>query len=273
MAISDYDHLLIGPDGKNAKEIRKGNWIVKPHKNWLYLCIDGFKDEGNSYCNGTVGEICGNSNLNFGPFRILTKNNGRGIYFYIESFNSNDYVRWAGIAVNGYKDNYSFKDINKILSKNGYKEISEEDYDIDQSISIHHASGNMIVREFMKSRGTSKIIIDDGDMGDEFNGFHIMDLSGDAPEDIYIHIGKNEPYSWTGITTDEFDEFMGWIKKGITIYDKGKAKWFDSIDPNMVKRVNQGDQFFSDALGIDNNETSVGLADHPIIRDIIERGN
>ena len=265
MAVSDYDHLVIGPDGTSKEtEIKSGSWGLEPYKNWLY--IKNTETSSSMFMQGTIGQIYGDSQMYLGPFVITTKEfqickeGPTGIFFLVKDYDYHKeiYNHWAGVACSGYESVFKSSLLKRWIKKAGLDVQDASDY-CTSVCSFDMVDGHLI-NPFGLSTDDKK----------DFHGFILKDTSG---EDVYIHIGKREMYKWRGVDKEIFDAFWAWLKTQADEYDTELLSWIDSVKVNSLQRVNQGDQFFADALGIENGATLIGGADEPVLMKAIKGMN
>ena len=262
MAVSDYDHLVIGPDGTTKPtKIASGAWELEPYKNWLY--IRNKETSSPSYVKGTIGEINGDSQMRLGPFQISSKafqmgpESPYGIFFLVKHYDygNNIYKHWAGVACNGYEHNFKVSKLQRWLKK-AVLEVEDASWYYTTRCNFDMIDG-YIINPFGLSTDDNK----------EFNGFIFKATSG---EDVYIHIGNRDMYKWRGVDQKVFNKFWAWVKTQADEYDTHLLEWISSVKVNSLRRVNQGDQFFADAMGIENGATLIGGADDPVLMKAIK---
>jgi hypothetical protein len=74
---------------------------------------------------------------------------------------------------------------------------------------------------------------------------------------------------WEGVNEETFSAFKEWMNGFKTDYDKN-SNYIDSLTQDNAARVNQGDLYFSKALGIDLNSSKVGEQGPTVLSEIIK---
>jgi hypothetical protein len=265
MALSDYEHLIIGPDGKTTSEIKIGDTIITPYKNWLYI---GNKKIWNQfekcgYVEPIIAQINGTSTITLFDFTIETKyisfNEKHGIVFFIRhSFQDEEKqyktLKWSGILTSGYEPTILTEDLLKLIKEKYGKTI-------DGEFSIHSVSGNGINK--------SKVLNPEKLKNDELNRwFEIYPFHEDGSYDIennLIYIVEGELHKWTGITDKEIQALKDFINE-----EDYQNDYINTIQWDELKKWNQGDKFFEENLNLEDVSTNLNESTTPIIQDLIK---
>lgn len=106
MALSNWDTMAFGNDGKPANEFVVGNASVVPYKNWLYVRDADMWCEKRQFVKDTIAHIT-EGDINISKFHILARRHTEqnAIFFYVESWINDETLRFCGVAGNGYYSN------------------------------------------------------------------------------------------------------------------------------------------------------------------------
>jgi hypothetical protein len=238
MALSNWDSLAIGPDGKSAKTSFKiGEHELEIYKNWLYV-IKGEDEKDRDVVQINAGDI------HTGPFSIQAKRGSQDSILFVASHyigKDEDSENWgrryfAGIGCYGFGDR--FEEYCKL------KGIEYIPYEFSTSIEGKSYVGYW---DKEKNPGDREVLVE---IEEEF------DLN-----------------PWVGVLPETLEELKSYIQEVLEPdleWNKNEAKWFNSIDWDNLTRANQGDLFFQDKLGLEPQETLVGEQGTPIIMKMIK---
>lgn len=274
MALSNWDTFAIGPDGKTCPNgmLAIDGRYVELYKNWLYVGdhnLEKYKHfvPGKGGENGLVPPFTGGclaqiweGNVQMCKFDIRAKRGPQDSIMLLAIYT--DYqdkktVRkfLSGIAGCGYDDV-----TGRIMKAAGKKRIPRgyELYSVGHGYEpgkVKTVSLDLISKEKIEKDNNGKL-----QQKVKFGW-------------IKIPFKKGLDSKWIGLQPETINLFYEWLATLVKEIDEEElTKWFNSIETKKLKRVNQGDQFFSDRIGLkDNNSTKPGKCKKPIIEKMLEK--
>jgi hypothetical protein len=241
MALSNWDLLAIGKNGKSCDGIVKGKIAsLEIYKNWAYVSSEKMYQDGGPYINPIIASVS-SGDLQIGRLHInaIRHSLQNSIFVFVNAStydnNSKEHSNYfAGIGCYGYytkiKEFLKWKGIEFPYhdymegSRNYRTGINNETIPLEKSvdyISLHDKDGNLLYET---------------EIDEEFG----------------------ELTDFVGVMPETFEAFKKWLTidvKDDNKYSKSFNKWLDSIKWDSLTRFNQGDAFF---VGSKEAATNVG---------------
>jgi hypothetical protein len=267
MALSNWDTVAIGPDGKPCRDGRLSvnGQFVELYKNWLYVGdynLEKYKhfvpgkggDEGlvPGFVNGVLAKIR-EGEIEMCRFTIKAIRGPQdSIMCFIvhRNYEEKKTVQkfFAGIAGYGYDEAVPkiLKAAGKRCIPRGYKAWS---------VSYGHDPKKV------DTIGIDLISTDKIDKDEKGRPVERVRMN-------WVSVPRSEEidYQFVGILPATLLSFRKFLEA--TVEDFGASEWFRSIRWNDLTRVNQGDVFFANALGTKASQTKPGQAKRPVIEGI-----
>lgn len=253
MALSNWDTLAIGPDGKSsAGEFTFHDTTVEIYKNWLCIHNPKMYVEGSGYASPVIASI-NSGDLNIGGVTIYAKRGKQsGIYFVAfapKNKAEGDYthIHFGGIGCSGYK---SF--IKEWLEQHeGLENVNENEW-WDYFTGSKKWSGHVIYKK-------------EGEFG------RAKDENG---KDIEYRITDPnfELTRWVGVEQDTLIDYKNWLHELLEddLCSQDDKIWVESIQWDVLARYNQGDAYFAAAINQSIPATIVGEQEQPILMNLIK---
>lgn len=245
MALSDYDHLSFGPDGKPSQGqfITPDGFIFRLYKTWVYIGHDKLWQNGVScFTRPTLMQL-NTGALSLGANSILmvpSKTLTRGHLVFIRSCTyekgESKTAFFAGIVCSGYDGNRVMRNICKALRVNpGEWEMDCTTYgDNDER---YHTISNP------KTKRTKNLHYRKGDR---------------LFESRYV-----------GVTKRGVAELLAFLAREIGDYDTDASKWLVKVRRTKAVRFNQGDVYFARHLKTATPATRPSKAAKPVATQLI----
>jgi hypothetical protein len=241
MALSNWDLLAIGNDGKSCDGTVKGKLAsLQIYKNWIYISSEKMYQNGGNYVDPVIASIT-DGNLHIGGLNITAIRYPLqdSIFVFVNASTYDENHKevpnyFAGIGCYGYytkiKEFLKWKSIN----------IEYDDYIV--------GSRNYKIGPKYETIPLGKTI--------EFISLHDKDGNKLYESDIDEEFG--ELTDFVGVMPETFEAFKNWLKNEISEdygYYESFKKWFENIDWKSLMRFNQGDAFF---VGANDASTKIG---------------
>jgi len=243
MALSNWDTLAFNESGEPCSGHMEGfkeGASVEIYKNWLYVRDTKMWCEGRGYTEPTIAEIS-QGDIHLSDFEIrAVRGPQQAIFCYVKSTDYTPEVskvrRMAGIGCNGWEDN-----TQKMLDILGLGK--EEDYEFVMEGSSYGPEGSFATISTTTKGGTT--------------------VTHKLP-------GPREDYDpkFVGVLPATFKAFIEWLKD--VEYGTRHKEWAQKIEGSDKVRFNQGDAFFSAALGIPLVSSEPGKAEEPILTQALK---
>lgn len=131
-----------------------------------------------------------------------------------------------------------------------------------------------------EKEGTSNVhSIQEGDI--QIGGFRILAKRYESQQAVFVLVeqgytgvpvmagigcyGYSEQGEFVGVLPETLEEFLAWLS---SLYKDQAQEWLDKVKSSRKVRVNQGDKYFSQQFGVDDQATEVGKTQEPIISQI-----
>jgi hypothetical protein len=244
MALSNWDTLAIGPDGKsNNGEFEFDNGTsVEIYKNWAHVANKAmYKEDATQFTNNIVGHV-NHGDISMGGVEISAIRGPQNAIFilatsYIKDDKEYRKHHFAGIGCSGYH--------TKIEEFIEWKGLDVE-YD-----DVWNSSSNYNGDEYL----------------DGFRDFLTFFKDGEQVLQVMVDEEFGELTDWVGVMPTTLEEFKSFLEKEIGDYNTSGEEWLESIDWNELTRFNQGDAFF---IGTDEAQTKVGEEEETIASQLID---
>lgn len=262
MALSNWDTFAIGTDGKTCPGILNVEGAyVELYKNWAYVGHHNLKKDGGEslvppFTDGCLAQIW-EGNVQMCRFDIHAKRGPQNsimlLAIYTDYQDKKTVKKFlGGIAGCGYDDV-----TGRIMQAAGKKRLPRgyEFYSVGygyepndkKTVSLDLISKEKIEKD-NKGRLQKKV---------KFGWIKIPFKEGLEAE-------------WIGLQPETIHIFYEWITSLVKEIDEEElTEWFNSIEWTRLTRVNQGDKFFSDKLGLKEQETKPGRPMQPIIEQLL----
>ena len=259
MALSDYDMLAFGPDGKPSDGCLQGfidGDSVEIYKTKLYIRSQNMWHEGYGFVEPTIMEVM-SGKLSIANFKIVATRGLSGELFSVvevHDYNSKPprHKYMGGIGCYGWDD-----PTERVAKELG---VDLSNYD-----NVMHSTGWA-------------------------NGKHNVSLycmkDGVAEPDLFRReLESREERDkldarYTGVTQEMWDEYCKWVENEVLEGDyyigtKNFEEWWVEVKKNEPRRFSQGDGFFVDNLGggdkTEEAGTKIGEAQEPWLTQALRR--
>jgi len=241
MALSNWDTLAFGPDGKpsNGKLTGFDGQSVEIYKNWLYVKDAKMFTEKRGFINETIALI-ESGNVTIANFDIkATRGPQNAIFAYVETTNyhvendKHETKRMAGIGCYGY-------------------DSPEERVAEDLGINLDNWKNYML----SYTCGDEEEVIINLWKDDNF---------ARKPKEYKLPMKERYEAQWIGVTNETYKQFMDWLKNAD--FRDDFQKWFQSL--SNPQRVNQGDAYFANHFMEDFPSTKIGESKTPILENLL----
>jgi hypothetical protein len=250
MALSNWDTMAFGPDGKSCNGVLKaidGKGYIEIYKNWIYVHHPDMWVPGGPYVKDTIAEIR-SGDLTLGRFHISAARGRQQqavfVFAYTWKYEPVDVRFMAGIGCYGWGDEIPKYARAMKVDVSKYTDVYTGSGMDEKGIRYHSLTG----------------IKKDGSLED----FRLDKKDGDNLEAEFI-----------GVDYFTKEEFMEWLEKEIEnsyIFDKEAKEWLEKvkIESENALRFNQGDQYFAKRLGFDTPATPVGKQEETILTGVLK---
>jgi len=236
MALSNWDLLAIGNDGKNCDGIVNGKIAsLEIYKDWAHIISKKMWIPDSDYTNDVIA-IVNSGNINIGGLDIYAIRHDlqSSIFVFVDAsyFGKNNHMYtnyFAGIGCYAY-----YTKIDEFLK---WKNI-----DIKYDECTHGS------RNYSKKTGEHSKFVDYIQLFDKDN----LLLETEVDEEF------GELTDFVGVMPQTFEAFKNWLTTEIAYefrYDSKFSTWLNKINWNEITRYNQGDTIF---VGSKNASTTVG---------------
>jgi hypothetical protein len=258
MALSNWDTMAFGPDGKPCNGVLKavvGNGYIEIYKNWLYYHNKEMIVKDSMYSGDTITEI--NSGLITIDHMTIHAARGRyqqAVYMLAYSWKYGKTTKetvlkaMCGIGCYGWSDDEAHKLAHAMnVNIRKYKDVYTGSGRDKDGVSYHCLT----------------CIKEDGTMED----FRL----NKTPENE----GKFDPV-FIGVRYETEEGFFEWLEeeidKNVAIFDRELKEWYTEVQKNRGSglRFNQGDQYFAKHLGFETPATKVGEQEDTILTGVIK---
>ncbi len=232
MALSNWDSLSFGPDGKPSNgvfESVKGSSSIEIYKNWVYLRNPKMWQERSSYTKPTIAEIQ-SADISFDTLVIKAERHDSqnavfvfaSEFIYEEGKPSNSRY-FAGIGCYGFKD-----EVKLILKKLGRL----KDYEKFMWSTSSEYNGQKATQHFLHGSKEDK------------HGKYDLKKSIKIPYKA-IPIEK----LWEGVNKTTIKAFWKWLDS-MVVGDKEALEWAKACKESGEVAYNQGNAYFAKALNV-----------------------
>lgn len=251
MALSNWDTLAFGPDGKSCNGVLKaidGKGCIEIYKNWIYVHHPDMWVPNGPYVKDTIAEIR-SGDLTLNRFHIVAARGRQQqsvfVFAYTWTYEPTEVRFMAGIGCYGWEDEVP-------------KFAKAMNVDVSKYDDVYTGSG---MDEEGKRYHCLTCIKKDGTMED----FRIDKKNGDDFEADFI-----------GVSYFTQEEFMEWLEKAVGnsyIFDREAKEWFEKVKAgsNDALRFNQGDQYIAGRLGFETPATKIGEQKETILTGVIKQ--
>lgn len=241
MALSNWDTLSIGNDGKSCDGTVKGKLAsLEIYKNWAYVSSEKMYQEGGHYIEPVIASV-NSGDLQIGDLDInaIRHPSQNSIFVFVDASTYDENSKeapnyFAGIGCYGY-----FSRVEEFLKWKGVN-IEFEDY-IEGSRNYRVGPDGETIP---LKKSVDYILLYDKDNNKLYES-EIDEEFGELTD-------------FVGVMPETFEAFKKWLTtevKNEYQYHPSFITWLDSIDWNSLTRFNQGDAFF---VGSENASTEVG---------------
>jgi hypothetical protein len=241
MALSDWDTLAIGPDGKstNGAFTFPSGSIVEIYKNRVSL---RGPIEGQLY----HGNVC------LGSLELFAKRGRQNAVFlvaidYSKNDSDNGFLKafFGGIGCSGYRHFHK----EWLEGHEGLTDINEDEW-------WHYSQSSQ--------QGHEEIIY-------KKDGRFSRAEDADGPIEYVIDDPDFELTRWVGVEKETIEDYKSWLKE-LVEEDLGKdgEVWLTSINWDELTRYNQGDAFFASAFSTEIPATKPEETSEPVINNMIK---
>jgi hypothetical protein len=268
MALSNYDCLAFDTEGfpcDGYMKIPHGT-TVEIYKNWLYVGNEKMWVEGGSFVSPVIAQVS-SGHINIARLDISSERHDEqnSIFCYIES---NEYFYNEGKKFAGSK-----KHVMCGIGCSGYLNthvwMKKHHPEVMSKMLRHH---NLTEEEFFNGD------VWEYSSGNDDWGWEYFVDGEDSKNQIMIRISMKELGKsldqkipkpdirdlWVGVLQETLDAFIKWLK------DVAPKEYFEKIDFENCRRVNQGDAYFSNVEDTEYPSTPIGESSTPAIIDKIE---
>ncbi len=236
MALSNWDTLAIGPDGKSTTGVfQSGKFSIEIYKNWAYISNPDMWTEDGGYTKDVICTVY-SGNMGFGGLNIKAqRGNQNSIQLLVESGYGENRKIFAGIGCYGFADHSK-----EYLESKGYK-YPEDGY---------------LFTTWRRGENEQE--------GKEYIGWH------ENGKEVLVPIDEGvDLHPFIGVNQETLNEFKKFLVEELELdkdyFSEEDKKWFDSIQWDDLLRYNQGDAYFAGALESDTIPgTEVGKQEDPI---------
>lgn len=254
MALSNWDLLAIGKDGKSCDGTVKGKFAsLEIYKNWAYLSSEEMYREGGHFSKPVIGSIISGdfeiAGLSIVAIRHSLQNS---IFVFVDAstYNKNNKQipnYFAGIGC------YAF--YSKVREYLDWKGINIEFNDVITGSRKYTIGPN---DETILLEKTVQTIM-------------FVDENDEYIKEIEVDEEFGELTDFVGVMPETLEAFKNWLLKDISKeyeYTPAFKKWINSIDWESLYRFNQGDRFF---VGHKQSGTKVGEQNDTIITKMTKK--
>jgi hypothetical protein len=250
MALSNWDTLAFGPDGKSCNGVLKaidGKGYVEIYKNWIYVHHPDMWVPGGPYVKDTIAQIQ-SGDLTLGRFHISAirgrQQQSVFVFAYTWTYQPQEIKFMAGIGCYGWGDEIP-------------KYAKAMKVDVSKYDDVYTGSG---MDEKGKTYHSLMGVKKDGTMEE----FKLDRKEGDGLEADFI-----------GVDYYTKEEFMEWLDKEVEnsyIFDKEAKEWLEKVKAGSKEalRFNQGDQYLAGRLGFEVPATKIGEQRETILTGVIK---
>lgn len=251
MARSDYDLLAFNEAGEPCEGVMEGfleGTSCEIYKNWLYVRDAGMWQNNRHYVSPTIAQI-DEGFLIISDFEITaTRGPQNAIFVHVVSARYHatpkggpyvppDVRRMVGIGCVG------FVDASEIVRE---EEGLGPEWELEWQGSTHSEEG--AYHEFFftmtNDQTVKKVIL--------------------RP----LEDAKYE-YKWCGVLPSTYDAFLTWLND--IDGSEGHQRWVELIRKSTPTRVNQGDLYFKEHMGIQPEATALGEAKAPLLHRLFTK--
>jgi hypothetical protein len=262
MALSNWDTLGIGPDGKsnNGEYTFNNGTKVEIYKNWAFLANEKmYTKETADHQEPIIGSV-NKGDVNIGGVTIKAERGPQNSIFILASKSTYHkdaegddkftYEHFAGIGCYGFESR-----IDEYLQWKGI------------TIPFEHTDVTTGSQNYRRDEEGNDIPLDG--FIDTITFYRFDKNDDDVVEHMNIEVDKEfgDLTGWVGVLPSTMEEFKTFLKKHSGKYERHAKAWFETIDWDELTRFNQGDAFF---IGAENSQTKVGESEETIFEQIVD---
>lgn len=251
MALSDYDCLAFGPDGKPSNGVLNcpDGQSVEIRKNWLYVHDKKMWHKDRGYIKHTIAQF-NEGDIHIAGLSIIGKRGRQeNIFFVFVEYNAypgkgkHISLHMAGVAAYGWDD-----PTNRILKAWGKRLPPHKEKFLGW---LTTAEGKKFV--------TIDLLVKGKNGKEKF-----------LPEVVKLKQTARLDTRWTGLTKSTTKEFFKWLAQVADDYGKPAKEWFAKINQKKALRFNQGDAYFAQHLKKSIPATRPGKATTPVFMKVVK---
>ena len=248
MALSNWDTLAFGPDGKPCDGTLKGfdGQTASIYKNWLYVGDPKMWHKDRGYVKPIIAKVS-SGDIRLADFTISAVRGPQdAIFVCVECrhyLNPKDYSkvnirRMVGIGC------YGFDDPTERMAADLNISLKGKDY--------VHRSG-------MEAGGEKHTFLD------------VLNAKNAPPTRYKLPYNERYNSQWVGVLPSTLENFKRWLRKVDTAPDF--VAWLKTL--GIAKRFNQGDAYFVKKIGGVALETStpIGKNDKPVLQKVLDENH
>jgi hypothetical protein len=263
MALSNWDRLAIGSDGKFCEDGRivVNGRFVELYKNWLYVgdynlekwkhFIPGKGGEAGlvpPFVNGVLAQIEAGE-VEMCGFRVKAVRGPQESVMCLVVYRDGGERRFfGGVGGYGYDDQ-----VPRIMKKAGKRGIPKG-YRVFSVNYGYSKKGDTVGIDLESLEKTDK---------DDKGRLETRLISN------WVSVPKSEELEakWVGILPATVEVFRKFLHDSVDEFDA--VEWYEMIKWEGLVRVNQGDAFFANSCGTSDNRTKPGKAKRPLIEKMV----